>query len=158
LNQYEAMFLFDPTFGSSFENCESEIRRLMERAEAEIVFCKKWDERRLAYKVKGRKRGLYVLVYFKAAANKIAGLERDCRLAENILRVLIVRADDITAELMEKAATTRGVDVMAEAAAKRGKGGVEEFVPVFHDEPRETRREPRRPDKRRRKPETADRP
>ena len=56
MNQYEAMFLFDPTFGSSFENCEREIQRLLERADAEIVFCRTWDERRLAYKIKGRKR------------------------------------------------------------------------------------------------------
>ena len=28
MNQYEAMFLFDPTFGSSFEDCEAEVRRL----------------------------------------------------------------------------------------------------------------------------------
>ena len=29
MNQYEAMFLFDPTFGNTFENCEKEIRRLI---------------------------------------------------------------------------------------------------------------------------------
>ena len=70
MNQYEAMFLFDPTFGGSFENCETEIRRLMTRAEAEILLCRRWDERRLAYKIKGRKRGVYVLVFFKAPTDR----------------------------------------------------------------------------------------
>jgi len=97
------MFLIDPTFGASFENCEAEIKRLMERAEAEIVFCKKWDERRLAYRVNGRKRGVYVLTYFKAKPDKIASLERDVKLSEDVLRVLVLRADDITAEAMERA-------------------------------------------------------
>ncbi|MCH8966700.1 MAG: 30S ribosomal protein S6, partial [Planctomycetes bacterium] len=51
MNQYEAMFLFDPTFGSSFEDCETEVRRLMERAKGEILICRKRDERRLAYRI-----------------------------------------------------------------------------------------------------------
>jgi len=107
LNQYEAMFLFDPTFGASFENCEAEIRRLMARAEAEILLCQKWDERRLAYKIKGRKRGVYVLVYFKAPADKITPLERDAQLSEQILRLLVLRADGLTLEMMQQAAAAR---------------------------------------------------
>lgn len=103
MNQYEAMFLFDPTFGASFENCEAEVRRLMERAEAELLFCRKWDERRLAFRIQGRKRGVYVLTYFKTDPAKIAGLERDARLAEDILRVLVLRADGVTPEAMERA-------------------------------------------------------
>ena len=120
MNQYEAMFLFDPTFGGSFENCESEIRRLMERADGEIVFCRKWDERRLAYRVSGRKRGVYVLVYFKAPADKIVGLERDVKLAENILRVLILRADEVTPEKMEQAVSGKsGADATEDAPATK---------------------------------------
>ncbi len=116
MNQYEAMFLFDPTFAGTFENCEGEIQRIMARAEAEIVFCRKWDERRLAFKVKGRKRGTYVLVYFKAPPGKIKSLERDAELSENVLRVLILRADGVTPELMEKLAAPR-------AAESDGDGG-----------------------------------
>ena len=103
LRQYEAMFLFDPTFGSTFENCEQEIRRLLERAEAQILFCRKWDERRLAYKVNGRKRGVYVLVYFQSCPTKIRPLEHDARLSEHLLRLLVLRADGLTREDMERA-------------------------------------------------------
>ena len=103
MNQYEAMFLFDPTFGAAFEACQSEIRRIMDRAGAEVVFCKRWDERRLAYRIQGRKRGVYVLVYFKADGAKIGNIERDAQLSEHILRLLVVRADGVTPELMEAA-------------------------------------------------------
>lgn len=109
MKQYEAMFLFDPTFGTSYENCEAEIRRLIvDRAGGEIIFCRKWDERRLAYKLKGRKRGVYVLVYFKAPQERVGPLERDAELNENILRVLVLTAEGMTPELMEKAASSRG--------------------------------------------------
>lgn len=107
MNQYEAMFLFDPTFGNSFEKCEAEIRRLMERAQGEIIHCRKWDERRLAYRVNGRKRGVYVLVYFKAPPQSIVGMERDAKLDENILRLLVLRADHMSTEDMEQAGSTK---------------------------------------------------
>ncbi len=103
MKQYEAMFLFDPTFASSFEKCESEIHRLMERAGAELIICRKWDERRLAFRINGRKRGVYVLTYFKAPPEGAASLEHDAKLAENILRLLVLRADDLTREDMDAA-------------------------------------------------------
>jgi small subunit ribosomal protein S6 len=126
LNQYEAMFLFDPTFGASQENCEREVHRLLERAKAEVLFSGRWDERRLAYKIKGRKRGVYWLTYFKAPPDRIPSLERDAQISENLLRVLIVRADDVTPELMEKFARARGADLTPSAPPA---GGVEAAGP-----------------------------
>jgi small subunit ribosomal protein S6 len=87
---YEAMFLFDPTAGNSLEHIQEVVGRLMERAEAELVHLKKWDERRLAYEVEGRKRGVYVLAFFMAPTEKVADLERDVQLSEEIIRVLVV--------------------------------------------------------------------
>ncbi len=113
-NQYEAMFLFDPTFGASFPNCEGEIRRLLERAEGDLLFCKQWDERRLAYKIKNQKRGVYVLTYFNAPAEKIVGLERDAKLSESVLRVLVLRSEDLTTEEMERALQSRNVQLDVE--------------------------------------------
>ncbi len=115
MRQYEAMFLFDPTFGASLEKCEAEIRRMMDRAEAEVLFCRKWDERRLAYRIKGRKRGVYILVYFKAPPHNIAGIHRDAQLSEGTLRLLILGADGVTPEMMERAAAVPGAEMPARA-------------------------------------------
>lgn len=139
MNQYEAMYLFDPTFGGSHENCEAEIRRIMGRAEAELLFCKRWDERRLAFKLKGRKRGVYVLTFFSADPSKIAGIERDVRLSENVLRVLVLRADGITPDMMEKASIAK----TEPAEGSTGEGGYREGGDGGYDRgPR--RRGPRR--------------
>ena len=142
LNQYEGMFLLDPTFGNSFEKCETEIRRLMDRAEAELLFCRKWDERRLAYRIRGRKRGVYVLTYFKAAPGKITPLERDAELSENILRLLVLRADGVTPEHMENTVPGRGEESPKVAgedkkppAAKDGPGEAAEVTIERVDEP-----------------------
>lgn len=88
----------------------------MDRAEADLLFCRKWEERRLAYRIRGRKRGVYALTYFKADPDKITPLERDAKLAENILRLLVLRADDVTPEFMERMVPTRGAEAPPVAA------------------------------------------
>lgn len=103
VNQYEAMILFDPTFAANEQAVKEEILRIMDRAEARDVVFGKWDDRRLAYKIKGRKRATYFITFFKAQGGKIAGLERDMRLSENILRSLIIRTDYMTPERMAEA-------------------------------------------------------
>ena len=102
MNTYEGMFLFDPAVGAKAEVVQGEIDRLMGRAEAELIVTKPAEERRLAYEVKGRKRGMYVLTYFRARGDKITSLERDIRLSELVLRALILRADEVSEERMQE--------------------------------------------------------
>ncbi len=102
MRQYEAMFLFDSSFATNFASVEQEIDRIVkERAEGSIVFRKKWDERKLAYEIGRHKRGCYVLVYFNVDPGKIVGIERDCKLSEHVIRVMITDATEITPEYME---------------------------------------------------------
>lgn len=103
MNTYEVLFLFDPTFGASWEAVETELNRLMSRAKAEVLLTKRLEDRRLTFEIKGRKRGLYVLTYFKSEGDRISGLERDIRISESILRALILRADELTEEQMRNA-------------------------------------------------------
>lgn len=102
MNTYEGMFLFDPAVGAKAEAVQGEIDRLMSRAEAEVIATRPLEERRLAYEIKGRKRGMYVLTYFRARGDKITSLERDIRLSELVLRALIVRADGLSEERMQE--------------------------------------------------------
>jgi len=104
LRKYEGMFLFDPTVATTWEDVESEVARLMERAGARVILCAQWDERRLAYEIRGRKRGVYALVFFEADEARISDLQRDTRLSEPILRCLLLRADDLTEEEMREMA------------------------------------------------------
>jgi len=111
LNNYEGMFLFDPGVLTDWESVQKEVYRILERAEAQVVACSRWDERRLAYEIKGRKRGVYALTYFKADPSRIAGIERDVNLSESALRCLILRLDDdMTEEEMKEAASATRIE------------------------------------------------
>ncbi len=98
MKAYEGMFLFDPAAAAEWSNVEAEINRLIERAGGKLVACRRWDERRLAYEIRGRKRGCYVLTYFRAPGDRIGSLERDAQLSEQILRCLILRVDHMTTD------------------------------------------------------------
>ncbi len=62
---------------------------------AEILKSEKWEDRKFAYKLKGHKRGAYLLVYFNAPTDSISPLKRDFELSDNVLRTLIVRVDKV---------------------------------------------------------------
>lgn len=93
---YEGLFLVNPTtVASSLEKAAQVVQDLLNRAQAEVVSISKWEERKLAYEISGVKRGLYMLAYFKLDGRKIASIERDVTLSDNVLRCLILRADHI---------------------------------------------------------------
>lgn len=101
INQYEGMFLFPQSATANLIAAADLIKGILSRANAELISLRKWDERRLAYTIKGNKRGVYFLVYFTAPAEKLAQIERSCNLSEEILRAMITRADHLPLEQMQ---------------------------------------------------------
>jgi small subunit ribosomal protein S6 len=100
--QYEALFLLNPSYATgSWETAKQEVEHILHRANAEILHVRKWDERRLAYEIAGQKRGVYVLAFFKCEGPKVAGIERDVQLSENILRCIVLKADHLALKDVE---------------------------------------------------------
>jgi len=100
---YEGMFLVDSALAAQdWQNILNEVQRILNRAGAEVVSLKKWDERRLCYDVQGKSRGTYILVYFNCDTDKVKGIERDVQLSEMITRVLVLRTDRMSKEDIER--------------------------------------------------------
>jgi small subunit ribosomal protein S6 len=100
---YEVLFLVDSgEAAGDWDGIKEHIGKVFERNGAEVVSVRKWDERPLAYLIMGKNRGTYILVYFNSPSDKIASIERDCQLSERIMRVLILRADHVKKEDIEK--------------------------------------------------------
>ena len=103
INIYEGFFLFPQAAASDLQGAADHIKDLLARSGAEIISFAKWDERRLAYEIKGNKRGIYFLAYFHAPADNITSIERDSNLSEMLLRSMISRADHLTEEQIQAA-------------------------------------------------------
>jgi small subunit ribosomal protein S6 len=105
------MFLVDSSQAAAdWDRMLAAIRNILERAEAEIVSLEKWDERMLAYDIRRRSRGTYILCYFRSDGNKNRQVERDVQLSEEIMRVLILRADHVTPEDLDKDTATEQME------------------------------------------------
>lgn len=100
-NTYECMFLLDTNKVSGDVNAAAQqLHGILEKNHAEVLASRPWDERRLAYPVKGHKKGLYYLTYFRADGKNLVNIERDCHLNEMILRFLVIKIDPKIQETM----------------------------------------------------------
>ena len=97
---YEGMFLFPGA--AEAEASVKRVREIIERHGGNVLFCKKWDERKLAYEIKKQKRGLFVIAHFKGPGAAIAPITRDVNLSDDVLRVLITDASHLTPEELER--------------------------------------------------------
>lgn len=66
-------------------------RNITTQTGGEVLAVEKWDKRRLAYEVAGKREGIYILMYFRGEAAVSAELDRVMKLSEDVMRHLIVR-------------------------------------------------------------------
>ena len=120
---YEGMFLVDSAKAASdWDGVNAAIKKILDRAEAEIVSMRKWDDRRLAYDIRSVSRGTYLLCYFRADGSQIQSIEKAVQLSEAIIRVLILSTDQMTQEDIEK-------DTPATKAEKEKEKAIAEKAP-----------------------------
>jgi small subunit ribosomal protein S6 len=60
----------------------------------EILRVDQWGRRRLAYPIRDQREGHYVLLDVNLAPESIAEIERNLKLSDEVLRYLLVRADE----------------------------------------------------------------
>ena len=108
MRMYEALFLIDNVHANTeWDAVVKRIQDILQKNGAEILKTEKWGEKKLAYKVKGHKRGTYLLIHFNANNTAIPTIRRDFQLSEYIVRSLIVNDDKI--EDLSQIASGEGV-------------------------------------------------
>ncbi len=126
---YEGLFLVDSVEAAAdWQGTIDSIEIVLTRAGAEVVSSKKWDERKLAYEVKKKSRGTYILVYFNCDPLKITGIERDVQLSETILRVMILTTDRMSTDDIKKPTPVDVVEQAKEAAEAAAAAAAEAAV------------------------------
>ena len=94
MRKYECTYILDP--GIADEQQEPIIDRfktLVGENGGTVDAVDKWERRRLAYEVKGKREGIYVVMNFSGEPKTEAELGRVLGISEGILRHLIVRTD-----------------------------------------------------------------
>ena len=103
-NIYEGMFIVDSNrWASNSQGISDELLSLLKNQGADVLTSRAWDERRLAYPIRGQRKALYWLSYFRVDGEKISEIERQCRLKDLILRHLIIKVDPkLVSHLMDQ--------------------------------------------------------
>ncbi|QOI99225.1 MAG: 30S ribosomal protein S6 [Phycisphaeraceae bacterium] len=116
---YEVMVMLSTAVASDLAGAVAHINEIFQRGHAEVVAMRKWDERRLAYEIRGQKRAVYILAYIKAPKGQLAHIERDFRLSEKIMRAMILAAEHMTEDQMRAADARKELEVEAKLRAER---------------------------------------
>ncbi|HEX6986502.1 MAG TPA: 30S ribosomal protein S6 [Planctomycetaceae bacterium] len=117
-NYYEGMFLLDSAdFASDPEGMTTMLTDLIERVGGTVAAHRPWQDGRLAYEIKGRRKGLHYLVMFTLETAKMADLNRACRLNEKILRTLFIAHPKVLFEATVASISPEGEHAEEPAAA-----------------------------------------
>jgi small subunit ribosomal protein S6 len=89
---YEGLFIFDSNkFARDQAALPGEVEEMITSSGGEVVVSRMWEERRLAYPIKGQRKGTYWLIYFRSPTSEITPLNRKCELHDSVLRHLVLK-------------------------------------------------------------------
>ena len=93
-NVYECLFIFDSNrYARDPNKVAAAIPAMVEELDGEILANRLWNEQRLAYPIRGQRKGTYWLTYFRLDSNRVSEFNRACQLNDNILRNLTLKVD-----------------------------------------------------------------
>jgi small subunit ribosomal protein S6 len=88
---YEGMFLLDSgRFATDAKGSADQILAMIQKFGGSIVAHRPWQDGRLAYPMKGHRKGLHYLIYFKMPGSGVKDLKRACSLNDLVLRHVLV--------------------------------------------------------------------
>ena len=92
--KYEVLYIIDPAQGEEGIAALVEKFKAMVEAEGTLSSVEEWGKRRLAYPINDLTEGYYVLMTFVSGPEFPRELDRKLRIAEGVMRSLIVCKDE----------------------------------------------------------------
>ena len=95
MRKYETFFIIDPDLTEEALNLAGEKLKGIVNANGGVVITYvPWGKKKLAYPVKKRNQGLYILMEYCGGPELVAELERNMRLDERVLKFITVKLED----------------------------------------------------------------
>lgn len=93
MNKYESVIIINP-------NCTEEALKALEdkftgliNENGKVESVENMGKKRLAYEIKKNREAYYILINFEAKPDSIAELERNYRIADDVLKFIVVRKE-----------------------------------------------------------------
>jgi len=95
MRKYETFFIVDPELAEEAYTLAGEkLKGIVNINGGTVLNYVSWGKKKLAYPVKKRTQGLYILMEYAGGAELVAELERNMRLDERVLKFITVKLDD----------------------------------------------------------------
>lgn len=95
MRDYELVVVIDPEIDEERLSATLDrISQFVTTRGGEVIDVDRWGKRKLAYPIKRRSEGDYVITHFRLEPAQAAELEAGLRLSEEVLRHLLVRSED----------------------------------------------------------------
>jgi ribosomal protein S6 len=118
---YEGMILLDNDLvRADWRKAKAVLTDTLDKYGAVIHTARRWDERALAYPIKGNQRATYFLFYFELPNGRSSELRRSLDLNADVLRYLFLAVDEIPAEEAELASAEESSDFEVELPPEDG--------------------------------------
>jgi len=115
---YETLYVIHPDVPEEeVETMARQLESLVTDGGGEVVKGEIWGKRRLAYKVGKCGDGYFVLLRFKGAPALVQRIESHFRLAEGIIRHLLLHFDERTLRLEERQRQRKEAEIRSSVAA-----------------------------------------
>ena len=135
MQKYETIFVIDSLLkAEEIEAIITKYERFISANGGKIDAIEKWGKKRLAYEIKKRQYGYYVLIRFDGPGVMINQLEREYRLNESILRFMTLAMTKMALKALEKQQALAPAETAAETKAPEAAKKAEE--PVAAEEPK----------------------
>ena len=110
------MFLLDnQVVREDWKSAKTLVSETLQKHGAKLRTLRRWEERKLAYPIAGRKRATFFLGYFDIGVNELPALRRELDLSEKVLRHLILSCEAVPETEAEEAVTPAGETAEEEA-------------------------------------------
>jgi small subunit ribosomal protein S6 len=91
---YELLYIVHPDLESSIDKSVERVRSYIEKRDGKIIYEENWGKRKLAYPINKTDVGIYILWFVSLPKNKVANVEKDLRLNEEVMRFILLTAEE----------------------------------------------------------------
>jgi len=99
IKTYECMVLVkNQEVRKGWQACKQSVVDMLTKHRAEVLSARRWEERRLAYPIKGEQRATYLLIYFKSDHVVPNAIRRELEFSDKVLRHLVLQCEEVPAD------------------------------------------------------------
>ncbi len=95
MRNYEGVFILTPDLSAdASKGAVAQLQELVTKNGGRIDGLQEWGRKRLAYKIKKKHEGHFVILNFQLDSQQTKKMEQSLRLNDQVLRYLLVNKDD----------------------------------------------------------------